>query len=160
MLRKSDTGVQQSILSHGIMVLLAVLLLMYPQTSSAAILFADDFETPGWTPKAKGWYYNRFGKAGDGTVTTNNPAGGAHSFQMDWLANQTRSIYLEKSVPTSDLYTRFYVFWSPGFQFLPGGTQQKKVFRTRKGGDSVLTVKGRSKFHPPHVTYKFRRPAT
>ncbi|MFQ5850252.1 MAG: hypothetical protein ACE5JU_06635 [Candidatus Binatia bacterium] len=138
--------------------LLAFLAVIIPQTSSAKVLFADDFESSGWTYAKAGWdRYIRFGSDGSGNVTTTNPFAGTNSFQADWVANKTIAVWLEKHFSNLiDVYVRFYVFWSPGYQWTPGRTQGKKVLRTFGEKDIIFKVRGRERSDASHVGNKFR----
>src|SRR5205085_4381195 len=129
--------------------LVAILVIVYLPTASATVLVQDDFEGTGtqqllpqppvsgvtgasvsgdWTQIA---FDNTGSPPGDASITTSEHYSGNSSLLFTWLANLSGGIGIQKyPVNVSDFYLRFAVKWSPGFQFNPGASGGKKVWRT------------------------------
>ena len=164
-MRNRAPRIRGALFNTGMLVLLAVLSVAFPQAVPAAVILQDDFE-PSATVVSPSW---------SGVVLDNKlaspigsyrrtpsegAAGTSASFQANWAANSTLAIYLRKpGLSLNEIYARFYVKWSPGFQFTPGTTRAKKIFRTfgpTTLDDLTLMVLPQNAIDPTPGAYKFR----
>lgn len=123
--------------------LLATPVITFPETVSATILVKDDFEVTNLSSQWEGLGINGLlnpvsgfvnglaNAAGSVEMTNAQRFTGSSSVQFNWLKLNTSSIYLSRALPNlNQIYIRFAVKWSPGFQFTPGTTAGKKIWRT------------------------------
>ncbi len=94
-----------------------------------SVLLRDDFEggiSSLWTPLIRG-VQAPFGSL---AVTSLQAYSGSSSLQLNWLANNTSTLELDTPLPNvEELYVHFAVKWSKEFQFTPGTTAGKKIWR-------------------------------
>ena len=121
-----------SLFMPSIIGLFAILTISATENVWAGLLVKDAFEgtaiSSGWgTPVISG----ATSPYGSIEITNKGAYSGTSSVQFNWLALNTSSIYLPKSLPNlNEFYLRFAVKWSHGFQFAPGTTAAKKIWRT------------------------------
>jgi hypothetical protein len=134
------------LLTASLLGLLATLVIAFPQTVNATTFVKDNFEV---TTLSSDWdelvIFGVANLAGSANVTTAQAYTGSSSMQFNWLALNTGSIHLSKALPNlNEIYIRFAVKWSPGFQFFPGTTQGKKIARTWGAGstDDIVFLVG------------------
>ena len=104
----------ESLLKFAVLSALLVLVVGFPRSSTATILFADDFERPGWSPATAGW--NGGPSIPNFQVTTTNPFSGAHSAQADLNANMFVRGLKRLGIDQSELYVRWFTYYGAGFQ--------------------------------------------
>lgn len=117
-----------------LMGVLAILLLSYPTSviaEDSIVVLADGFEdstlSSQWAPPV---FFGSTKPYGSMSITHEDPYSGDSALQFNWLAFNTSSIHLHKELPKlNEFYLRYAVKWSRGFQFTPGETRAKKVWR-------------------------------
>jgi hypothetical protein len=128
-----------SLFMPGLIGLLATLMLSYPAcvVGDDGAVVADGFEgavhSKKWdTPVIHGSTIPK----GSITFLDTDTYSGISSIQFNWFALNTSSIYLPIRLKGPDgkgideLFLRFAVKWSDGFQFVPGKSAGKKIMRT------------------------------
>lgn len=111
----------------------AILLFSYPASvvSDDGIVVEDGFEEDAisahWDPPV---IFGSTKPYGSISRTTIDPYSGDSALQFNWFASNTSSVSLHKGLPKlNEFYLRYAVKWSRGFQFTPGETRAKKVWR-------------------------------
>jgi hypothetical protein len=148
------------LLTASLLGLLAALVITFPQTVSATTLMKDNFEVTTLSSEWDGLViHGDANPAGSAKVTNAQAYTGSSSIQFNWIASNTGTIYLYKTLPNvRHFFLRYAVKWSPGFQFFPGTTSGKKVGRTWGSGsdddiDFVVSKKGGGQTYPIFTVY-------